>query len=364
MPTSRSSRLRTHRVGARRRITEFELIRRLRQLIPIPSSRTASIIAGIGDDAAIVQPTVGHVLVATTDLVAEHVHFDLTYMTYRQVGYRAVIANLSDIAAMGGSPRYALVALAVGPNTTARDVTALYTGIAAACTAAETAVIGGDTSASTNGLIISIALLGEAKPGQILRRGGARPGDVLYVTGTLGDSRAGLELLRARRHERTILSPRATRFLMRRHIAPTARLSEGQALSESQLATAAIDVSDGLAGDLRHICEENSVGALIDLRRLPLSPALRAFARARHHKPFDYALSGGEDYELLFTVSKANVARTDALIRRGRLCATPIGVITDQKQGIRMMTTQGKITPLTARSYEHHIGGRRERARL
>lgn len=334
----------------RSRITEFELIRRLQQIVRVPSSRRSAIIAGIGDDAAIVKT--GGVLIATTDLLVEQIHFDLGYMTYRQVGYRALTANLSDIAAMGASPRYALIAIAVAPRTTAQNVTELYTGIAAACAAAQTAVIGGDTSSSMKGLVISITLLGAANPRQILRRSGARPGDVLYVTGTLGDARAGLEYLRG-----SSGSSPAARFLTRRHISPTARLREGRYLAETGLATSAIDLSDGLAGDVRHICEESSVGVLVDLRRLPLSSALQAFARKRHQDPASYALTGGEDYELLFTVAKAKVARADVMIRRGKLFATPIGVITSQRQGMRMITKQGKIMPLTARSYEHRIGG-------
>ena len=354
MPKSRSGRLK-----APRRITEFALIRRLQQITPTPSARTSAIIAGIGDDAAIVRPRAGYALLATTDLLAEQVHFDLAYMTYRQVGHRAAVANLSDMAAMGASPRYALVAMALGPRTTLADVTALYTGIVDVCRAAETAVIGGDTSASRQGLFVSLTVLGEAPPTQILRRSGARPGDVLYVTGTLGDSRAGLELLRAAKPARNVRPTRETRYLVQRHLAPTARLAEGRILAGSGLASAAIDVSDGLAGDVRHICEDSSVGVLLDLRRLPLSPALLTWARAQHRDPVAYALIGGEDYELLLTVPRSKTARVDALIRRGQLCATAIGTITPRHQGLRMITVKGKITPLTARSYEHRIRVRR-----
>jgi thiamine-monophosphate kinase len=165
------------------------------------------------------------------------------------------------------------------------------------------------------------------------------------VTGTLGDAKAGLELLQARK--------RANSYLITRHLTPTARLKEARLLADSRLASAAIDVSDGLAGDIRHICEESGVGCLIDARKLPLSPQLLTHARARKRDPIAYALSGGEDYELLFTVPPAKVARVDSLIRRRLLRAAPIGLITPRRQGLRLIGVDGSVRPLTERGYEH-----------
>jgi thiamine-monophosphate kinase len=327
------------------RIGEFELIRCLRRATAISHSVQAAVLAGIGDDAAILKLRPGRVILATTDLLAERIHFDLAFTSYRQLGYKAAMANLSDIAAMGGIPRFLLIALALTPRETFRDVKAMYEGIRAACNPAGVAVVGGDTSASRTDLFLAVTALGDAAPRDALRRSGARAGDRLYVTGTLGDAKAGLELLQMRR--------RTNSYLITRHLTPTARLKEARHLADSRLASAAIDVSDGLAGDIRHICEESKVGCLIDARKVPLSPQLLTYARTRKRDPIAYALSGGEDYELLFTVPPAKVARVDSLIRRRLLRATPIGVITPRRQGLRLIGADGSARPLTARGYEH-----------
>ncbi len=319
----------------------------------------SAVIAGIGDDAAVVKVQPGHVLLATTDLLAEGVHFDLAYMTYRQVGYRAAVANLSDLAAMGATPRYALVAVALGPKATARDAKNLYRGIQEGCTSAKTMVIGGDTSASHNSLFVCLTVLGEAKPASVLTRSGARQGDALYVTGTLGDSYAGREILQDRTIRARVMD-RDRDQLVTRHIQPTARLVESRALVAARVANAAIDISDGLAGDLRRLCTESRVGALVDLRRLPVSQSLLAYSRARRKDPFHYAMTGGEDYELLFTVPREKVVQVEGLIRRG-LCATAIGRITTARQGVRVIAVDGKCRILHAHGYEHLIAknGRR-----
>lgn len=340
------------------RIGEFELIRRLRSATRIPHAVRSAILAGIGDDAAALKTRPGLVLLATTDLLAERVHFDLACTTYRQLGYKAAMANLSDIAAMGGIPRFVLIALALTPRQSRRDVEALYTGVQAACREAEAAVVGGDTSASRTDLFISLVVLGEAAPAEVLRRSTARAGDRLYVTGTLGDAQAGLEILLAQKESRQGrgTSARGAAYLIGRHLRPTARLREARRLAEGRLASAAIDLSDGLAGDVRHICEESKVGCLIDARQLPLSSPLLAHARAGRRDPIKYALGGGEDYELLFTVPPAKVPHVERLIRRRLLRATPIGSITPARRGLRIIGADGSVRPLTAKGYEHRLG--------
>jgi thiamine-monophosphate kinase len=339
-------------------IGEFDLIRRLRRATSMPAAATTSVVAGIGDDAAVLKLTPGCLLLVTTDLLLEHIHFDLACTTYRQLGYKAAMANLSDIAAMGGVPRYVLIAMALTARERPSDVAVLYAGIHAACRPAGTAVVGGDTSASRSGLFLSLTVLGEAVPQEVLRRSGACTGDLIYVTGTLGDAQAGLELLRGHKTgpRRTRLSARDKAFLIARHVTPTARLAEAQRLAKGRLASAAIDLSDGLAGDLRHVCEESGVGALVDVRRLPLSPSLLAYAQRQRQDPVAYALSGGEDYELLFTVPPTQVARVEALIRRRQLRATAIGAITPRRQGLRLIGADGAVRPLTSKGYEHRLG--------
>ncbi len=335
------------------RIGEFELIQRLRNATGIPRALGKTVLAGIGDDAAVLKTRSGRVLLATTDVLVEHVHFDLACTTYRQLGYKAATANLSDIAAMGGLPRFVLLAVAVTPRQSSRDVEALYAGAHAACRRADAAIVGGDMSASRTDLFLSLVVLGEVEPSAVLRRSTARAGDRLYVTGTLGDSQAGLEILLRRRKPS---EEGGVVYLIRRHLTPTARLREARLLAENRLASAAIDLSDGLAGDVRHICEESKVGCLIDTRQLPLSAPLLAHARAGRRDPITYALGGGEDYELLFTVPPANVPRVETLIRRRVLWATPIGTITPARRGLRLIGADGAVHPLSAKGYEHRIG--------
>jgi len=342
----------------RSRIGEFELIQRLRLATRIPRAVGNAVLAGIGDDAAVLKIRAGRTLLATTDLLIERIHFDLAWTTYRQLGFKAAMANLSDIAAMGGVPRFVLITVAATPNQSLRDIEALYAGVGDACQRAKAAIVGGDTAASRVGLFVSLAVLGEAKPREVLRRSTARTGDRLYVTGTLGDARAGLEILRAQRQGRRdhATDARTEAYLMGRHLAPTARLREARRLAEARLASAAIDLSDGLAGDIRHICEESRVGCLIDGRQLPLSSPLLTHTRARQRDPLEYALSGGEDYELLFTVPPTKVRRVERLIRRRQLRATPIGRITPARQGLRIIGTDDSVRPLAAKGYEHRLG--------
>ena len=217
-------------------------------------------------------------------------------------------------------------------------------------------LVGGDTSASRQGLFLSITLTGIVKPGRVLLRKGARVGDRLYVTGTLGDSHAGLDLLiNRRRPGRSILRPAQSRWLLARHHQPSARIAEGQWLVEQGLASAAIDLSDGLSGDLRHLCEESRVGADIVAASLPISRACRAYAAAHHVDPHQLALQGGEDYELLFAVPSSQQSRFERLAAKKTFCFTCIGRITPKRSGLRIHTEGGATAALPITSYEHFL---------
>lgn len=333
-------------------LQEFPLIRQLQRRF---ERNSPSIVTGIGDDAAVVSIPSGDWTVLTTDLLAENVHFDLSTAALASVGYRAAMANLSDVAAMGATPRFLLVSIAIPPSLRAADVTQLYRGLMQACDSYDVHLIGGDTSASRQGLFLSITLLGTAKRGRALFRHGAKVGDSLYVTGTLGDSLAGLQLLTKER--RTARSPRLRpahrRFLVNRHLHPTARVQEGLWLNQSRLATSAIDLSDGLSGDVRHICENNQVGARIDVAQLPLSPACRAYAATQGIDPATLALAGGEDYELLFTVTPRNERSLERQARAKGFQITKVGVIRPSRFGVQAVSTDGAATPLPVTSYQH-----------
>ena len=334
------------------RLTEFPLIQDLARRF----GRTgASVLRGIGDDTAVIRIPPGRLSLVTTDLLAEGIHFDLVTSGLDAVGYKAAVANLSDIAAMGGTPRYLLVSLAVPAGRTSSDVFELYQGMMRACRPHGVELIGGDTSASRQGLFINLTVLGEARPGRLLLRSGARVGDLLYVTGTLGDSLAGLALLTSSsgtsrwRH----LSPADRRYLIRRHLHPEARLRMGQLLASGRLATAAIDLSDGLSGDLAHLCEESDLGVLVDGAALPLSPALRRYAKAAGLAAQDLALTGGEDYELLFAVPPHRRSQVERLARRAGCPVTRIGRFEAKAFGRKLAGTDGALRPLLVTSYRH-----------
>lgn len=335
-------------MAARPRLREFQLIEHVRRLF----GRTSpAVVLGIGDDTAIIKPPPGRHMLLTTDLLVEDIHFTLSTATYEEIGYKAAVANISDIAAMGGTPHSLVISLAIPHSVNTTDVTKLYRGLMAACRPYGVSLIGGDTSASRHGLFVSVTLTGYVTPGQALRRDGARAGDIVYVTGTLGDSLAGLQILKMRSRKR--LSRRDVRYLIARHHRPTPRVHAGQFLVARGLATAAIDVSDGLSGDLVHLCEESAVGVEIDAAALPLSRACGAYAVATKTDPIQLALRGGEDYELLFTVPAARRGALERLRRHAGCRLTPIGVIRPKRFGLKLRTSRGDVLLLRNTGYQH-----------
>ncbi len=289
---------------------EFELITRLVRGLSL-GPRT---LVGPGDDCAILASRRGRVLF-TVDSMVEGVHFRLEWGSPELLGAKALVVNLSDIAAMGGRPVAFVVNLAVREGLDRRFFDRLYAGLKARAAESGAELAGGNVTRSGE-LAITIALLGEVVTGA-LRRDAARPGDEIFVTGTVGDSAAGLGILAHRLRAR----PRARRFLVERHLSPTARLAAGQALARIRPTPAAIDLSDGLLQDLGHLLERSGVGAEIDAEAVPVSPAYRAVMG----DDLSLALGGGEDYELLFCLrpghSEARLARMLGLpVRRiGRI---------------------------------------------
>jgi thiamine-monophosphate kinase len=332
-------------------INEFDLIRLLQRRY---RRRSQGVLQGIGDDAAVIASGRHRSQLLTTDLLVEGIHFDLETASFADVGFRAATANLSDIAAMGGMPEYVLVSLAMPRSASRTQVEQLYRGIMVACGPHDVRLIGGDTSASASGWFVNITLVGSVRSQQALLRSGAKPGDALYVTGTLGDSRAGLQLLQQRpRVRRHALQSRHRRFLLQRHLRPTARIREGHWLATGHWATSAIDISDGLSGDLRHLCEESRVGVDLDLSNLPISPACLAYARAANQDPAMLALAGGEDYELLFTVPSRDSMRFEKASTARRIRVTRVGSMVLSSDGLQMTIPNGRRQPLSFVSYEH-----------
>ncbi len=326
-------------------IGEFGLIRILRAKC---SGAFGDVLKGIGDDSAVIKNRADKMLM-TSDMMLEHIHFDLSFTTFYQLGYKILAVNISDIFAMGGRPRYFLLNLGVPENYTLTDIYELYSGMMKIAKRLKIAVVGGDTCASKNGLVLSGTLIGDAA--NAVTRSGARPGDGIYVTGTVGDSAMGLMLLKKIR--KTVEVQDASRItrdriqnyklstdmvlpLLKKHLMP-----EPYPLKDTSKITSMIDISDGLLIDLCHICDESRVGAVIYRDKIPVSRELVNTAECLGIDPVQFALHGGEDYILLFTapvnIKVKNGVRIGDIIKRGRF-------IVDEK---------GRRTLLKAEGFEH-----------
>jgi len=316
----------------------------------------ADVRVGIGDDCAVLEGPAGRLLLATTDLMVEDVHFRRRWAAPADIGWKAMAVNLSDIAAMGGTPRWALVALACPDDTRMEDVEAFFEGALALARPHELAIVGGDTSTSPAGWIVNITLLGEAAAAPLLRSG-ARPGDVVAVTGALGAAAAGLALLE--RGGAAVPLPAAQAAeLTGAHLRPRPRVAEGRWLAGAGGVTAMMDLSDGLATDLGRLVAESHVGARIDLPRLPHGAATRAAAGVLGIDALAWATGGGEDYELLLTCGAADVARlADGLRAATGATLSAIGEVVDAARGVRWIDARGREVAV-APGFEHFSGVR------
>jgi thiamine-monophosphate kinase len=322
------------------RLGEFGLIQRIQRAIP----RGRGVRVGIGDDAAWVQNPTGSSLV-TADLLIEGVHFDLKWTSPFELGYKSLAVNLSDIAAMGGVAAYAIVSVGLPINFDTNAVDEFYRGVKALAAPHRVAIIGGDTNLADL-LIVSVCVIGHA-PYRPIRRSGARVGDDIYVTGTLGDSALGLKHLRGRKSQ---LRRKGVAQLIERHHRPTPRLTAGALLAKYRLATAMIDVSDGLMQDLTHICRASGTGAVVWQDHLPLSPAYRAFAGKDGYR---LAVSGGEDYELLFCARRKNRALVKKLRSRAGVPITWIGTCVTPDRGVILIDDCERPVAISLTGYDH-----------
>jgi len=319
-----------------RSLRERELISSIREEFSV---KRRGLVLGIGDDAAVIRwPE--KLCLLTTDLLIEDVHFIAALHPAYYLGRKSLSVNLSDIAAMGGKPRFALLGLALRKGLNRAWVREFFGGLKAAAEEAGVSLIGGDISAAKR-IAISITAVGEA--GTYIRRSGARPGDLIFVSGYLGDAAAGLRLLRKGCR---LGQNRKADHLLRAFLDPVPQIALGGALSRRQAANAMIDTSDGLSVDLLHLCEESRTGAEVDLERLPLSPAIRIFEK----KAERLALHGGEDYQLLLAVNPGRTSQIAGLTKRFRL--RQIGRMT-RGSGVQLVDKKGKKRPLEAKGYEH-----------
>lgn len=329
------------------RLSEGDLIRTIARLA---GGARDGVRVGIGDDCAVLEPAPGTCLVATTDLLVEDVHFRRRYAKPADIGWKALAVNLSDIAAMGATPRWALVALACPEHARAGDVEAFYVGALALASAHGVAVVGGDTSASPAGWMINVTLLGEATAAPILRSG-ARPGDVVAVTGALGRAAAGLAILQRPVPPRGLGAGVFTE-LTSAHIRPHPRVAEGLWLGIAGGVTAMMDLSDGLATDLPRLATASAAGARVELGRVPVDGATRAAAQALGVDALTWATGGGEDYELLLTCAPDAFERlAHGLTALTGAQLTAIGTMT-AAAGVRYVNADGHEVEV-APGYEH-----------
>ena len=324
---------------------EEALIRAIRALA---GSAGDGVRVGIGDDCAVLEPAPGLALLATTDLLLEDVHFRRRWAEPADIGWKALAVNLSDIAAMGGRPRWALVALACPEGTTAAEIAAFYEGALAITRAHGVAIVGGDTSSSPDGWLVNVTVLGDAVAPRL--RSTARPGDVVAVTGALGRSAAGLAVLECDRPPAGVADDDVAQ-VTGAHRRPHPRVSEAQWLAQAGGVTAMMDLSDGLGLDLPRLLAESGAGALVDVEHVPMDAATRAVAAALGADPLAWATGGGEDYELLLTCEPAAFERLQRGLGDIGARLTAIGEVTAGATGMRWSAGGREVT--VARGFEH-----------
>jgi len=294
--------------------------------------RRGGCVVGVGDDAAVIKYRRDRYLLFTTDMLCEGDHFRINWSTPKQIGMKAMEVNVSDIAAMGGLPTYALISLSLTPQTSVDFVDRLYDGIYEAADKYDVNVVGGDTT-HADLMVLNVAMLGEVEKDMLCLRSDAKVGDLIGVTGDLGKSAAGLELLKAGIKGRVV-----------DHLEPKCRLREGRKIAK--YAHAMIDVSDGLASEVNHICEMSKVGAVLRREDIPVSASTRESAAKVEKDPLDYALNGGEDFELVFTIPKRDLKRIHV-----DCPLSVVGEIVDRSEGVAIEDC-GKLKPLTG-GYDH-----------
>ncbi len=338
-------------------IGEFALLERIRKRYSRPSPLVQR---GIGDDAAALDFPPDHLLLITTDTLVEGVHFIQKSTIPYLLGAKSLAVNLSDIAAMGGIPRFFLLSLGIPKGTSLAFIDRFYHGISELAETQNVVLVGGDLTAAPK-FVIQGAVIGHCPREQVIYRKGARPGDHIFLTGPLGDAALGLQILRKRG-----LRPRDFRAdgkargkdadllgLIRHHLAPLPPVSAGRKIAELACVTAMIDISDGFLADLGHIMEESQVGANVWVDKIPRSQAFEKWARKYHPRPMDLALAGGEDYELIFTAPKNILESALARAKNVDLPIYPVGEVTPHPKKLSLVTKRKKAYVASHLGHNH-----------
>ena len=329
---------------------EFGLIDHL--TLPFVNRNTTTV-KGVGDDAAVIKGGDKDILIST-DMLVEGIHFDLMYTPLKHLGYKAVVVNISDICAMNGIPEQITVSVALSNRFSVEAMEEIYDGIKQACAFYQVDLVGGDTTSSPRGLVISITAIGRATPERVVYRSGAKPGDIWCVSGDLGAAYLGLQILEREKQiylENPGVQPELEDqpYLIGKQLKPEARKDMVLALEKAGvIPTSMIDISDGLASEVFHICKQSQVGALIEESQVPIHQDAQLTAIKFQLDPITCALSGGEDYELLFTVSQRDFEKLKYLPG-----IYAIGDVLEQSEGIHLRSTSGKKHLLQAQGWRH-----------
>ena len=326
---------------------EFGLIERIRRKARV---RQKDVVLGIGDDCAAFRVPPGRLCLLTTDALVQGVHFDLSFISYRDLGWRSLAVNLSDIAAMAGRAVGALVTLGLPQGMKVREADELYAGMFELAKTFRVDLVGGDTVRSPV-LVLNLTVWGEVEPDKMATRSGAKHGDLLLVTGELGGAQAGLEVLSGAVPGITEPGP-----ILERHRRPMPRLREAQVLSRAGGVQAMIDISDGLASECQHLAKESRVGIELWEEKIPMLPVTRRVARAKELPETDLALFGGDDYELLFTAPERRAGKLRDALRRLGTRATVIGKVTPGRHGVAMVAKSGERRTVTRAGFDHFRG--------
>jgi thiamine-monophosphate kinase len=335
---------------------EFALIDRLASAVPPPAHKTT--VKGIGDDAAVIDIGQGRVQVVTTDLLLEGIHFDLSYCPLKHLGYKAVAVNISDIAAMNAIPTQITVSVGVSNRFSVEALDELYAGIAAAAEAYQVDIVGGDTTSSRQGLIISITAIGVANASEVVYRSGASPGEVVCVTGDLGAAYLGLQVLQQNKAEflaNPTMQPQLDErtYVVSRQLKPEARMDIIHELRGIGVQpTAMIDISDGLGSEVLHLAKQSNVGFAIYEESLPMADEAALATSDFHLVPATVILSGGEDYELLMTFTQADYD----ILRKTAIDITAIGITRAAAEGCYLHTKGEQKVEIIAQGWQAFAG--------
>ena len=331
-------------------IGKFGLIERLTNNLSLTNPHT---VLGVGDDSAIIELSDKESLLLTTDLLVEGIHFNLMYVPLKHLGYKAVSIGISDICAMNGKAEQITVSIAVSSKFPVEALDELYDGINLACDDFHVDLVGGDMSSSVAGLVISISAVGRVESSKITLRSGAKSNDIIMVSGTLGASYLGLQILE-RENEvfkvNPVVQPELDGFdtLIKRQLKPEARIDVVELLENLGIVpTSMIDISDGLASDLFHLCEKSNLGCQLFEEKIPMDDLTKITAIDFNISPTTCALNGGEDYELLFTVAQIDFEKI-----AGNPSFTPIGYMTAQEEGKHLIDSNGELIPLKAQGWQ------------